>query len=254
MYLKGTPDKLKKNFLNNVTSFQNLYDEEKRIREMTRKKEIIFVSKVEKIRDGQEIDKISKLDHEVRSRVLDIYNNLPSPLKPGERYFISSLFHPDTILITLRIRNQSKKNDTQSLNTEKNDTNDERETIVGYVKGGPLEKCNLRRGTFDENRCKKNTAYMEWICIKPGYWGSTGGHILRRNFLQEAKKMGYEFVTGYVHRDVIMKRINKGEVINVVQKYDPDKLDYYRVDLKGDINIDVMSKEEGESDDFEVTI
>jgi hypothetical protein len=81
---------------------------------MTRKKEIVFVSKVEKIREGHEIDKISKLDHEVRNRVLDIYNNLPSPLKLGERYFISSLFHPDTILITLRIRrqekNQSKKN------------------------------------------------------------------------------------------------------------------------------------------------
>ncbi|HEY6535712.1 MAG TPA: hypothetical protein VIY08_07965 [Candidatus Nitrosocosmicus sp.] len=222
---------------------------------MTRKKEIIFVSKVEKMRDGQEIDKISKLDHEIRSRVLDIYNDLPSPLKLGERYFISSLFHPDTILITLRIRNQSKKNNTQNLNTKKNDTADESETIVGYVKGGPLEKYNLRRGTFDENRGKKNTAYMEWICIKPGYWGSTGGHVLRRNFLQEAKKMGYEFVTGYVHRDVIIKRINQGEIIHVVQKYDPDKLDYYRVDLNGDINIDRMSKEEDEeSDDFEVTI
>lgn len=260
--LEGAPDKLKKNFLNNVSSFQNLYNEEKRIREMVRKKEIVFVSKVEKIREGQEIDKISKIDHEVRNRVLDIYNNLPSPLKLGERYFISSLFHPDTILITLRIRrqekNQSKKNNSRILGGENKDDNDEKETIVGYVKGGPLEKYNLRRGTFDENRGKENTAYMEWICIKPGYWGSTGGHVLRRNFLKEAKKMGYEFVTGYVHRDVIMKRVNKGEIINVVQKYDPDKLDYYRVDLKRDINIEVMSKEEEdggeESDDFEITI
>ncbi len=261
--LKGAPDKLKKNFLNNVASFQNLYDEEMRIREMARKKEIVFVSKVEKIRDDQKIDKISKLDREVRTRVLDIYNNLPSPIKLGERYFISSLFHPDTILITLRIKkqeiNQSKINNNNILESgKKNGTNDEIETIIGYVKGGPLEKYNLRRGTHDENKGKKNTAYMEWICIKPGYWGSTGGHILRRNFLQEAKKMGYEFVTGYVHRNVIMKRISEGEIINIVQQYDPDKLDYYRVDLKRDTNIDVMVKEEEnreeEPDDFEVII
>jgi len=28
-----------------------------------------------------------------------------------------------------------------------------------------------------------------------------------------------------------MKRMSKGEIIEVVQKYDPDKLDYYRIDL-----------------------
>ena len=50
----------------------------------------------------------------------------------------------------------------------------ENESIIGYVKGGPIEKYELRRGTFDENYGKRNTVYMEWICIKPGYWGSTG--------------------------------------------------------------------------------
>jgi hypothetical protein len=30
-----------------------------------------------------------------------------------------------------------------------------------------------------------------------------------------------------------MQRIDKGEPIEIVQKYDPDKLDYYRVDLSG---------------------
>jgi hypothetical protein len=58
-----------------------------------------------------------------------------------------------------------------------------------YVKGGPLEKYKLRCGTFDGNYGKRNTAYMEWICMKPGYFGSTGGggHLLRMSFLQEAK-------------------------------------------------------------------
>jgi hypothetical protein len=39
-------------------------------------------------------------------------------------------------------------------------------------------------------------------------------------------------VTSYVHRHVILHRINEGEDIEIVQKYDPDKLDYYRIDLR----------------------
>ena len=162
--------------------------------------------------------------------------------------FISSLSNPDTILITLRIKREKRlyqnnnppnkeKDAIRDIDITKEDNSYENEAIVGYVKGGSLEKYNLRRGTFDENYGKKNTVYMEWICIKPGYWGSTGGHLLRMNFLQEAKKRGYNFITGYVHRNVIMKRIDKGEIIEVVQKYDPDKLDYYRIDLRHLANI-----------------
>jgi len=73
---------------------------------------------------------------------------------------------------------------------------------------------------------------MEWINIKSGYWGETGGHLLRSEFLKEAKRRGYSFVTSYVHRDVIISRKNRGEAIEIVQRYDPDKLDYYRVDLR----------------------
>jgi hypothetical protein len=72
---------------------------------------------------------------------------------------------------------------------------------------------------------------MEWISIKPGFWGETGGHVLRIEFLKEAKRRGYLYVSSYVHRNVIQKRIKRGENIEVVQRYDPDKLDYYRIDL-----------------------
>ncbi|HEX9318738.1 MAG TPA: hypothetical protein VF884_07360 [Nitrososphaeraceae archaeon] len=72
---------------------------------------------------------------------------------------------------------------------------------------------------------------MNWIRIRPEYWGENGGEILRYGFIKEARNRGYEFVSGYVHLDVIRSRINKGEAIEVVQKYDPDKLDYYRIDL-----------------------
>ncbi len=38
------------------------------------------------------------------------------------------------------------------------------------------------------------------------------------NFLVEAKKRGYDFAPGYVHRNVIRKRVAKGENIQTVQK------------------------------------
>ena len=82
---------------------------------------------------------------------------------------------------------------------------------------------------------------MEWISIKPGFWGETGGHILRIEFLKEAKRRGYLYVSSYVHRNVIQHRIKRGENIELVQRYDPDKLDYYRVDL-GSIDASVSSR------------
>jgi len=246
--LKGIPEDLRKNFFDNIEAFENLYEEEKKIRELTVRKEISFECRVEKIGHGHDEDRGSGLDPAVRDCVLNIYNKLPIPLKRGERHFIKSLFSPDTIIITLRIKKEPKpypQNNEKRMENESKSTlgpavkeGEEyggsalgNEDIVGYVKGGPLEKYGLRRGTFDENYGKKNTAYMEWICIKPGYWGSAGGHLLRMNFLMEAKERGYDFLTGYVHRNVISTRKSKGEIIQIVQKYDPDRLDYYRIDL-----------------------
>jgi hypothetical protein len=39
------------------------------------------------------------------------------------------------------------------------------------------------------------------------------------------------FITSYVPRNAVMRRVDKGESIQMVQKYNPDRLDYYRVDL-----------------------
>jgi hypothetical protein len=253
--LDGLPDNLRKNFFNNIHSFHDLYKEEKKIRKLARNGEIIFECNLEQIGNSHNNGRNSIIDLEIRNHVLNIYNKLPIPLKRGERDFISSLSNPDTILITLRLKREkrlyqnnsstNKENDVlKDIDMTKEDNSYGKETIVGYVKGGSLEKYNLRRGTFDENYGKKNTVYMEWICIKPGYWGSTGGHLLRMSFLQEAKKRGYNFITGYVHRNVIMKRMDKGEIIEVVQKYDPDKLDYYRIDISKTLGND--SKEENE--------
>ena len=245
--LDGIPDNLRKNFFNNIKSFHDLCEKEKKIKNKVRNKEISFECKLERIGDSHNYGKNFSLDLEIINCVLNIHNKLPIPLKYGEHHFLSSLSNPDTILITLRKKEQRlyQKNNQQDKEKEakrviditKEDISYKNDVIVGYVKGGPLEKYNLRRGTFDENYGNNNTIYMEWICIKPGYWGSAGGHLLRLNFLQEAKNRGYDFITGYVHRNVIMKRIDKGENIEVVQKDHPDKLDYYRIDLHHLANI-----------------
>jgi hypothetical protein len=200
--LKYVPDIYKNNFFGNIEAFKEAWQEENSIRNSIRRKEMNLVSAIE-----------GNIDQNVVESILNIHRQLPIPnLHTTEEKFKKSLYDSHTILITLRIKDKHGR-------------------IVGYAKGGPLESYQLRRGTYDANFGKKNTAQMEWINIESGYWGETGGHLLRLEFLKEAKRRGYLFVTGYVHRDVIMSRKNRGESIEIVQKYDPDKLDYYRIDL-----------------------
>jgi hypothetical protein len=209
--LYAVSDDYKKNFFDNVAAFKEAWAKEIEVRNSIRRNKISLTTVAEKVegKDG--------LDPHTKESVLDIYRKSHRPVGiSSERQFRKSLDSNDTILISLRVK----------------DNNDEiSEEIVGYVKGGPLENYQIRHGTHDTNLGKKNTAYMEWISIRPGFWGETGGHVLRMEFLREAKHRGYAYVTSYVHRNVVMQRINKGENIEIVQKYDPDKLDYYRIDL-----------------------
>lgn len=201
---QGVPEEYKKKFWENVEAFKEAWMEELDVRNSIQKKELRLASVVEKIE--------SDLDPHVKESVLNLYRELPVPRRIEEEKFRKSLLDKNTILITLRINNEFGR-------------------IVGYAKGGPLENYHLRRGTNDQNMGRKNTAYLESISIKPGYWGGTGGHLLRLQFLSEARKRSFKYVTAYVHRNVIMHRINNGESIEIVQKYDPDRLDYYRQDL-----------------------
>jgi hypothetical protein len=202
--LNAIPENFKKNFYDNVAGFRQAWENEVQIRAMLRRKEMNLVIEVEGTGDLMNPDLITS--------VTKLYMEIPAPISPNEKDFNRSFLTNKTILITLR-------------------TNEQGRTIVGYVKGGPLEKYKLRKGTVDVNFGKRNTVYMEWIRIKPEYWGETGGHLLRYGFIKEARNRGYEFVSSYVHRDVIKGRMNKGEPIEIVQKYDPDRLDYYRTDL-----------------------
>ena len=209
----SVPDDYQKNFFENMAAFKQAWAKEIDIRSSIRRNKISLISVVEEIKADDDDKHI--LDSDTRETVVDIYRELHLPIGiKDEQRFKKSLNHKDTILITLRVKDDDISGQ-----------------IVGYVKGGPLENYQLRRGTHDENFGEKNTAYMEWISIKPGFWGETGGHILRIEFLKEAKRRGYLYVSSYVHRNVIQQRVKRGENIEVAQRYDPDKLDYYRIDL-----------------------
>ena len=201
--LEGISEKYKENFQNNIDKFKELFLKEIEIRNAVRKREInlLFVS------EDENINQITL------NEILSLYKELNNPIEiNNEKKFARSTKHSKTILVTLRL-------------------NEINGPVIGFAKGGPLEYYKLRRGTVEENFGQKNTIFLERINIKTGYWGESGGHNLRMKFLTEAKRNGYKYVTGYVHRDVLIRRLNNGEPIKIIQKYDPDKLDYYRLSL-----------------------
>jgi hypothetical protein len=220
--LLGIPPEYKKNLFDNMATFKDIWAREIDIRDSIRKNKIALIPVVEEIGEGNANENENQsrtyplVENTIES-VLKIFRELHVPVDiNNEARFRKSLNWSGTILVTLRVKDPHKP--------------DEEET-VGYAKGGPLENYQLRHGTHDENFGKENTAYMEWIGIKTGFWGENGGHILRLEFLKEIKQRGYSYVSGYVHRDVILHRMSVGEYVEIIQKYDPDKLDYYRYDL-----------------------
>lgn len=203
--LSGISLNYKQNFLENIAKFKEGWTNEVEIKRLLRNNEISLISVIETNNE--------KIDSNTLNAMIDIRNGLDiSSLANNKKKFVKSISDPDSILVTLRVKEKEKM-------------------VVGFAKGGPLEQYRLRRGTYDENLGENNTTFIESIYIQSGYWGEKRGHILRLQFLNEAKKRGYKYVTGYVHRDVLARRIEKGEPIKIVQKYDPDKLDYYRTNL-----------------------
>jgi hypothetical protein len=214
----GVPEECKKNYFENVAAFNMAWSKEIITRNLIRQNRLNLMPVMEEVSKKNDRDRITS----VKESVIELYKELLPPVGiKNEEKFRKSLERQDTILITLRVNRDDHSNAGE---------------IMGYVKGGPLENYRLRSGTHDENIGRYNTAYMEWISIKPGFWGENGGHILRIEFLKEARRRGYLYVSSYVHRNVVMKRIENGEKIDIVRKYDPDKLDYYRCDLR-DISV-----------------
>ena len=200
--LNGLPKHMRKNFLDNIVGFMKLRQEEIQIYNQFVFDELPLVPCIQK----------STLSDDVLDELLSIYRELPKPLQFTRDDFIESIRDPDTILNMLRIGNSTGK-------------------IIGFAKGGPLEKYDFDFEFEDKNRGKNNTVFLEPIAIKNGYWGFHGGRELRQLFMMQVQSKGFKFMTSFAMRDVIDERKKNDKNVVFVKKFDPERWDYFRVTL-----------------------
>ena len=201
--LKALPKEMRKNFFDTVLSFMRIRQQEVSIQADYAYDNLKLVPTIENQR--------KQGDQEFIQTLFDIFLELPKPLQFGKENFKESIEDPETIINTLRL----------------NDPNGE---IVGFSKGGPLEKYQLREEIRDENFGLKNTIFLEPLALKMGYWGLRGGSEMRHMFIMQAHSMKYKYLTSFALRDVIKARIDKEEA-EFVALFDPERWDYYRIKL-----------------------
>ena len=200
--LNGIPKHMRKNFLDNIVSFMKLRQEEIQIYNKFTYEGLKLVPTIEKNTNHDEfIDAL-----------LEIYKELPKPLQFTREDFVDSIHDKDTILNTLRV-------------------GDAHGQIIGFAKGGPLEKYNFQTKLDDENYGKGNTVFLEPIALKTGYWGFHGGREIRQLFMMQVHSQGFLFMTSFAMRDVIEYRIKQEDGIKFIKKFDPERWDYYQVKL-----------------------
>ena len=204
LVLECLPKEMKENFMNNVQMFTKLREREIKIQSDFKSKKLKFVPKMEPIKIKQ--------NNEFSDIINSIFLELPRPLRFNEKNFQESLTDSETILTTLRLNTLNGK-------------------IIGFAKGGMLENYNLRAEINDENYGKRNTIFLEPIALSTGYWGLGAGHILRQSFIMQAHTLNYKYLTSFAFRDVITSRVNGMEKAEFVTKFDPERWDYYRIQL-----------------------
>lgn len=200
--ISSVPQEFRANFYDNVANFKESWNKELGLRDLKKGSKLVFVTE----------NNSTHLSNATTAGLLDVFGTVPTLIQINQNEFLKSIYDLNSIIVTMRLEEPNGK-------------------IIGYAKGGPIENYSLRRGTIDAYYGNGNTIYLEGISVVEGYWGGTGGHYLRIKFLNEAITRGYKFLTGYAHRDVILQRRKKMELIDIVRKYDPDMLDYYRIDL-----------------------
>ncbi|MCE2505062.1 MAG: HD domain-containing protein [Nitrosopumilaceae archaeon] len=198
--LKILSNEMRKNFFDTVLTFMRIRQQEITIQADCAYKNLRLVPTIECMSTRNDPDFINTLH--------DILLELPRPLQFLDN-FEESIKDPDTIITTLRL----------------NDKNGE---IVGYAKGGSLEKYNLREEIRDENYGLGNTVFLEPIAVKMGYWGLKGGSEMRHMFVMQAHSKKFKYLTSFALRDVINARIEK-EQAEFVAQFDPERWDYYRI-------------------------
>ena len=201
--LKALPKEMRKNFFDTVLSFMRIRQQEVTIQADYAYENLKLIPTIE--------NQKQQADPEFIQTLFDIFLELPKPLQFGKENFKESIMEPETIINTLRLNNSNGE-------------------IVGFSKGGPLEKYQLREEIRDENYGLKNTIFLEPLALKMGYWGLRGGSEMRHMFIMQAHSMKYKYMTSFALRDVIKARIDK-EDAEFVALFDPERWDYYRIKL-----------------------
>ncbi len=203
--LSSLPKSMRKNFMINVLSFLKLRQQEIQIHADFVYENLKIIPAIELMNARDDSDFIKTL--------LSIYEELPKPLQLAREIFEDSIKDPNTLLATIRL-------------------GDTKGPIIGFAKGGPLENYeNLRNKVIDENFGKKNTVFLEPIAIKMGYWGHHGGSEVRHLFSMQAHAKKFKYLTSFAFRDVIHKRSQTHEAAQFVTQFDPERWDYYRIEL-----------------------
>ncbi|MBT8173244.1 MAG: HD domain-containing protein [Nitrosopumilus sp.] len=199
--LKILPKEMRKNFFDTVLAFMKLRQQEITIQADCSYENVKLIPTIESMS--------TRNDPKFIETLYDIFLQLPQPLQFQKENFEKSIKDPEVVLNTLRL----------------NDKNGE---IIGFSKGGPLEKYQLREEIRDENYGLGNTIFLEPLALKMGYWGLKGGSEMRHLFIMQAHSMKYKFLSSFALRDVIRARVDK-EQAEFVTLFDPERWDYYRI-------------------------
>lgn len=195
------PKQMRKNFYDTALAFFQVRQEEVTIQAEHAYENLKLIPTIEPTSIRNDPDVIRTLR--------GIFAELPTPLQFGRDTFEESVTDPRTILTTLRANGRSGK-------------------IVGFAKGGPLERYELRKEIRDVNYGKNNTVFLEPMGLRRGYWGLRGGSSMRNMFIMQATAKKYTYLTSFALRDVVSGRVNKEEAESVMQ-FDPERWDYYRI-------------------------
>jgi hypothetical protein len=203
--LSSLPKHMRKNFMHNVLSFLKLREQEILIH-------ADFVYDNLKINPTIELMK-TREDPDFIKSLLAIYEELPKPLQIAKENFEETVKDQASLISTIRL-------------------GDNKGPIIGFAKGGPLENYEiLRDKVSDENFGKNNTIFFEPIAIKMGYWGHHCGSELRHLFTMQAHSKKFKYLTSFALRDVIKKRSETHEQAKFVKQFNPERWDYYRIEL-----------------------
>jgi len=203
--LSSLPKYMRKNFMHNVLSFLKLREQEILIHADFVYDNLKINPTIESMKTREDPDFIKTL--------LAIHEELPKPLQIAKENFEETIKDQEILISTIRL-------------------GDNKGPIIGFAKGGPLENYKiLRDKVSDENFGKNNTIFFEPIAIKMGYWGHHCGSELRHLFTMQAHSKKFKYLTSFALRDVIKKRSETHEQAKFVKQFNPERWDYYRIEL-----------------------